>query len=78
MRSIAKLMKDWQFTGPDGVTAAVALPHTWNAMDVRTAVTITGGVPAPTAPALQLRPLTRHSSRSGCSLRASIPAPPCC
>ena len=22
MRSIAKLMKDWQFTGPDGVTAA--------------------------------------------------------
>ena len=33
MRSIAKLMKDWQFTGPDGVTAAVALPHTWNAMD---------------------------------------------
>ena len=33
MRSIAKLMKDWQFTGPDGVTAAVALPHTWNAKD---------------------------------------------
>ena len=33
MRSIAKLMKDWQFTGPDGVTAAVALPHTWNAVD---------------------------------------------
>ena len=28
MRSIAKLMKDWQFTGPDGVTAAVVLPHT--------------------------------------------------
>ena len=28
MRSIAKLMKDWQFTGPDGVTAAVELPHT--------------------------------------------------
>ena len=26
MRSIAKLMKDWQFTGPDGVTAAVVLP----------------------------------------------------
>ncbi len=33
MRSIAKLMKDWQFTGPDGVTAAVVLPHTWNAVD---------------------------------------------
>ena len=33
MRSIAKLMKDCQFTGPDGVTAAVALPHTWNAKD---------------------------------------------
>ena len=33
MRSIAKLMKDWQFTGPDGVTAAVELPHTWNAQD---------------------------------------------
>ena len=33
MRSIAKLMKDWQFTGPDGMTTAVALPHTWNAMD---------------------------------------------
>ena len=33
MRSMAKLMKDWQFTGPDGVTAAVALPHTWNATD---------------------------------------------
>ena len=33
MRNIAKLMKDWQFTGPDGVTAAVALPHTWNAVD---------------------------------------------
>ena len=33
MRSIAKLMKDWQFTGPDGMTAAVALPHTWNAVD---------------------------------------------
>ena len=28
MRSIAKLMKDWQFTGPNGVTTAVELPHT--------------------------------------------------
>ena len=26
MRSIAKLMKDWQFTGPNGVTTAVELP----------------------------------------------------
>ena len=33
MRSIAKLMKDWQFTGPNGVTTAVELPHTWNARD---------------------------------------------
>ena len=33
MRSIAKLMKDWQFTGPNGVTTAVELPHTWNAQD---------------------------------------------
>ena len=33
MRSIAKLMEDWQFTGPNGVTTAVELPHTWNAKD---------------------------------------------
>ena len=33
MRSIAKLMQDWQFTGPDGKTTLVALPHTWNAKD---------------------------------------------
>ena len=33
MRSIAKLMKDWQFTGPNGVPTAVELPHTWNARD---------------------------------------------
>ena len=33
MRSIAKLMQNWQFTGPDGSTAAVVLPHTWNAKD---------------------------------------------
>ena len=33
MCSIAKLMKDWQFTGPNGVTTAVELPHTWNARD---------------------------------------------
>ena len=26
MRSIAKLMQDWQFTGPDGKTTLVALP----------------------------------------------------
>ena len=30
MRSTTKLMKNWQFTGPDGKTAAVDLPHTWN------------------------------------------------
>ena len=33
MRSIAKLMKNWQFTGPDGKTTSVELPHTWNAKD---------------------------------------------
>ena len=33
MRSIAKLMQDWQFTGPDGKTTPVELPHTWNAKD---------------------------------------------
>ncbi len=33
MRSTAKLMKNWQFTGPDGNTTAVDLPHTWNASD---------------------------------------------
>ena len=33
MRSTTKLMKNWQFTGPDGKTAAVDLPHTWNNID---------------------------------------------
>lgn len=33
MRSIAKLMQDWQFTGPDGKATLVELPHTWNAKD---------------------------------------------
>ena len=33
MRSIAKLMENWQFTGPDGTTVPVQLPHTWNARD---------------------------------------------
>ena len=33
MRSIAKLMKNWQFAGPDGKTTSVELPHTWNAKD---------------------------------------------
>ena len=33
MRSTIKLMKNWQFTGPDGKTAAVNLPHTWNNID---------------------------------------------
>ena len=33
MRSTTKLMKNWQFTGPDGKTTAVDLPHTWNARD---------------------------------------------
>ena len=33
MRSIAKLMDNWQFAGPDGSTVPVQLPHTWNAKD---------------------------------------------
>ena len=33
MRSTTKLMKIGQFTGPDGKTAAVDLPHTWNNID---------------------------------------------
>ena len=33
MRSTTKLMKNWQFTGPDGKTIAVDLPHTWNNID---------------------------------------------
>jgi len=33
MRSTTKLMENWQFTGPDGKTTAVDLPHTWNNID---------------------------------------------
>lgn len=33
MQSTTKLMKNWQFTGPDGKTTAVDLPHTWNNID---------------------------------------------
>ena len=33
MRSTTKLMKNWQFTGPDGKPTAVDLPHTWNNID---------------------------------------------
>ena len=33
MRSTTKLMKNWQFTGPDGKTVTVDLPHTWNNID---------------------------------------------
>lgn len=33
MRSSMKLMKDWQFTGPEGRTVTLDLPHTWNAKD---------------------------------------------
>ena len=33
MRNTTKLMKNWQFTGPDGKTTAVDLPHTWNNID---------------------------------------------
>ena len=33
MRTTTKLMKNWQFTGPDGKTVNVDLPHTWNNID---------------------------------------------
>ena len=33
MRSTTKLMKNWQFTGPDGKTVDIDLPHTWNNID---------------------------------------------
>ena len=33
MREITKIMKGWAFTGPDGTTTTVDLPHTWNARD---------------------------------------------
>ncbi len=33
MRGITKIMKGWEFTGPDGTTTTVDLPHTWNARD---------------------------------------------
>ena len=33
MRSTTTLMKNWQFTGPDGKTVTVDLPHTWNNID---------------------------------------------
>ena len=33
MREITKIMKGWGFTGPDGTTTTVDLPHTWNARD---------------------------------------------
>ena len=33
MREITKIMKGWEFTGPNGTTTTVDLPHTWNARD---------------------------------------------
>ena len=33
MRSATTLMKNRQFTGPDGKTVTVGLPHTWNNID---------------------------------------------
>ncbi len=33
MREITKIMKGWEFTGPDSTTTTVDLPHTWNARD---------------------------------------------
>ncbi len=33
MRQIINLNQDWSFTGPDGQTAPVCIPHTWNNID---------------------------------------------
>ena len=44
----------------------------------RTAATITGAAPAPTAPPLPLRRSTQLRRKSGSSSRASIPAPKFC
>ncbi len=33
MRRIININRDWQFTGPNGKTEAIDLPHTWNALD---------------------------------------------
>lgn len=33
MRRRQKLMGRWNFTGPDGMTSEIQLPHTWNCMD---------------------------------------------
>lgn len=33
MRAYTNLNEGWQFTGPDGSTTAVDVPHTWNAVD---------------------------------------------
>ena len=33
MRTEILLQKDWVFTDMDGVSSAVDLPHTWNAID---------------------------------------------
>ena len=70
MRSTTKLMKNWQFTGPDGKTAAVDLPHTWNNIDGQD-----GGNDYWRGTCIYKRScgtrfLTRIPNRSGCSLRA--------
>ncbi len=78
MRSIAKLMQDWQFTGPDGKTTLVELPHTWNAKDGqdggndywRGTCTYSTTFAAPAFDELR--------RKSGSSSRASIPAPKFC
>lgn len=33
MRKITNLNENWQFTGPDGTSSPVHLPHTWNNLD---------------------------------------------
>ena len=74
MRSTTKLMKNWQFTGPDGKTAAVNLPHTWNNIDGQDGGNDYCAAPAPIQRSLRPPLMTLKRSRSGCSLRASTPA----
>ncbi len=58
MRNHQKIMKGWEFTGPDGTTTTVDLPHTWNARDGQDGGMTTGAAPASTAPVSLLPSLT--------------------
>ncbi len=75
MRSTTTLMKNWQFTGPDGKTITVDLPHTWNNIDGQDGGNDywRGSCTYKTSFAAPL--LTPLPSRSGCSSRVWATAP---